>query len=131
MQRSPKQRVGTPGISGLSAAELLSFVADLQQQLVVQEAEHDQALAQRDQTIKQRENYIQLLEELLRLKQVQKFAARSRLTNTTSSMKSSWKPRSRPYAISFQMMSTKIILALRANAATVASLIRCCVSASN
>ncbi len=70
MQRSPKQRVGTPGISGLSAAELLSFVADLQQQLVVQEAEHDQALAQRDQTIKQRENYIQLLEELLRLKQV-------------------------------------------------------------
>ncbi len=77
MQRSPKQRVGTPGISGLSAAELLSFVADLQQQLVVQEAEHDQALAQRDQTIKQRENYIQLLEELLRLKQVQKFAASS------------------------------------------------------
>lgn len=55
-----------------------------QQQLAAQEAhvnllqkQHEKALQQRDQKIRQHETYIQVLEELLRHKKVQQFAARS------------------------------------------------------
>jgi len=69
-----------PDPGSLSAAELLSVVTGLQQQLAAKDAEiqqRDEALEQRDQAVKQRDRYIQLLEELLRLKQIQKFAASS------------------------------------------------------
>lgn len=60
-------------LGDLSAADLVAVVAGLQQQLASQEA----ALLERESQLKQRENYIELLEELLRLKQIQKFAASS------------------------------------------------------
>lgn len=87
MERSPEQPLTAPDVSGLSAAELLSVVADLQQKLAAQEVElqqrnraleqSNQTLKQCDQTIKQRDNYIQILEELLRWKRMQQFAASS------------------------------------------------------
>ena len=62
-------------------------MAGVQQQLADQSAlieQHENAiqllsdsLRQRDQTLRQRETYIQLLEELLRLKKIQQFAAKS------------------------------------------------------
>lgn len=80
MKTRPETAFKTPATSGLSAAELVSLVAELQQQLACKEVEiqqRDQILSQRQQLLKQRERYIQLLEELLRLKQLQKFAASS------------------------------------------------------
>jgi len=67
----------TPELSGLSAAELLSVVAGLQQQLVEREAVLQQQLVAKETVIQQRDQYIQLLEELLRWKKVQQFAASS------------------------------------------------------
>lgn len=59
--------IADPALSDTqSAADLLAFVARLQQQLAAQQAQ-----------LKQRDRYIELLEELLRLKQLQKFAASS------------------------------------------------------
>lgn len=66
MKLAPTPSAETPDLRGLSATELLSVVADFQQQLAAQESE-----------IQRRDNRIQLLEELLRLKQIQKFAASS------------------------------------------------------
>lgn len=80
MKKPPANPVKTPDFSGLSATELLSVVAGLQQQLVEKETEIQQrndVLEQRNQTVKQRDQYIQLLEELLRWKRIQQFAARS------------------------------------------------------
>lgn len=59
MKLKPDNPASTPDLSSLSAAELSAVVAGFQAQ------------------IQQRDNYIQLLEELLRLKQIQKFAASS------------------------------------------------------
>ena len=73
MKRPPEQPLNTPDISGLSAAELLSVVADLQQKLVDKEAE----IQHHSQAVKHRDNYIQILEELLRWKRTQQFAASS------------------------------------------------------
>ena len=80
MKKPPANPVITPDFSGLSATELLSVVAGLQQQLVEKETEiqkRNEALEQRNQTVKQRDQYIQLLEELLRWKRIQQFAASS------------------------------------------------------
>lgn len=66
MKLKPETPSNTPDISGLSAAELLSVVEGLQQELAAKNAE-----AQR------RNQYIQILEELLRLKRIQQFGARS------------------------------------------------------
>ncbi|WP_151705495.1 IS66 family transposase [Nitrincola alkalilacustris] len=66
MKLPPEKPAITPDLSGLSAAELLSVVAGLQQQL-----------AAKDAVVQQRDQYIQILEELLRLKNIQKFAASS------------------------------------------------------
>ncbi|MBM7457302.1 transposase [Oceanisphaera litoralis] len=80
MKIQPETPVITPQLSGLSAAELLSMVAGLQQQLAAQQAELEQrerALEQRDRTVRQRDQYIELLEELLRWKRAQQFAASS------------------------------------------------------
>lgn len=79
-EKRPKTPSQSPDLSGLSAAEVLDLVAGLQQQV----ADKDAALeAQKTQLnaqasfLQQRERYILLLEELLRLKKIQQFAARS------------------------------------------------------
>src|SRR5690554_7328902 len=64
MKSQPKTTSKTLDISGLSTADLLSMVAGLQQQLQHQE-----------QHLQQREQYILLLEEMLRLQRIQRFAA--------------------------------------------------------
>src|SRR5690554_6500159 len=69
MKTQPKTTSKTPNISGLSTADLLSMVAGLQQQLQHQE-----------QHIQKREQYILLLEEMLRLQRIQRFAASSEKT---------------------------------------------------
>jgi len=73
MKLKPKTSSKAPDISGLSAAELLSMVEGLQQELAAKSAE----VQQRDQAVKQRDQYIQILEELLRWKRVQQFGASS------------------------------------------------------
>lgn len=87
MLMQPDNTTDSPDLSGLSAADLVTLVAGLQQQLASQEAalaQQDAALAEQEtqlqsqsSTIAKRDNYIELLEELLRLKQIQKFAASS------------------------------------------------------
>lgn len=84
----------TPDFSRYSAAELSAFFAGFQQQLSEQSAlieqhkkaiqlldanmeKHALELQQRDQKIRQKDSYIQILEELLRLKMIQQFAAKS------------------------------------------------------
>ena len=66
MKLKPKAPSKTPDVSGLSAAELLSAVEGLQQELAAKSAE-----------IQQRDHYIQILEELLRWKRIQQFGASS------------------------------------------------------
>ena len=66
MKSTPDTASSAPDLSGLSAAEMRAVVSDLQQQL-----------ASKEQAIRQRDTRIDRLEELLRLKTVQKFAANS------------------------------------------------------
>ena len=66
MQTRPENTPIPNDPRAMSVADLTAIVAQLQQQLAAQQAQ----LAQRD-------HYIELLEELLRLKQIQKFAASS------------------------------------------------------
>src|SRR5690554_6486064 len=66
MEKQSNATTTLPGINGLSAAELVSVVAELKQQLAVKET-----------AVQQRDQYIQILEELLRYKRVQQFAASS------------------------------------------------------
>jgi transposase len=73
MKLKPKAPSKTPDFSGLSAAELLSVVEGLQQELAAKSAE----IQQRDQAVKQRDHTIQILEELLRWKRIQQFGASS------------------------------------------------------
>ncbi|PFG08849.1 transposase IS166 family protein [Marinobacter sp. LV10MA510-1] len=80
MRLKPESPSKTPDISGLSAAELLSVVEGLQQELAAKSAEiqqRDHALAQGAQAVKQRDHTIQILEELLRWKRIQQFGASS------------------------------------------------------
>ena len=94
MKSMPKNPTKKPDFSGLSAAELSAVLSGFQQQLADQEArlqsqaslieqhentiqQHADLIQERDQKIRQRDTYIQLLEELLRLKNIQKFAAKS------------------------------------------------------
>lgn len=84
MKTQPKDRPSTSDLSALSSAELLSVVAGLQQQLASKETELEQRddashaqLKAKDVQIQQRDQYIQMLEELLRWKRVQQFAASS------------------------------------------------------
>jgi len=80
MKTTPETLINAPDFSGLSAAELATVLAGFQQQLADQEARlQSQALLieQHNQQIRQRDTYIQLLEELLRLKKIQQFAAKS------------------------------------------------------
>ena len=66
MKSTPDNAPPAPDLSGLSAAEMMAVIGDLQQQL-----------ASKEQAIRQRDTRIDLLEELLRLKALQKFAASS------------------------------------------------------
>ncbi|MFA5632481.1 MAG: IS66 family transposase [Porticoccaceae bacterium] len=90
MKTQPAAPPSTPDLSALSTAELLSVVAGLQQQLASKEAEleqsdhavreRDQRIQEHHQSLQQRDQYIQILEELLRWKRVQQFAASSEKT---------------------------------------------------
>ena len=83
MKTQPKTTSKTPDISSLSTADLLSMVAGLQQQLASKEDEleqRDQVVKERDRQLQQREQYILLLEEMLRLQRIQRFAASSEKT---------------------------------------------------
>lgn len=87
MKKRPLTTPSTPDLSGLSTAELLSVVAGLQQQLAEKKAELEQRedtslhqLKAKDAQIQQRDHYIQMLEELLRWKRAQQFAASSEKT---------------------------------------------------
>lgn len=101
MKTLPETPTIPPDFSGLCAAELTALFAGFQQQLMDQEArlqsqasliqQHKSTLEkhaeiiqnqnknieQRDKKIRQNETYIHLLEELLRLKKIQQFAASS------------------------------------------------------
>ncbi|MAD65276.1 IS66 family transposase, partial [Haliea sp.] len=80
MQTRPANALGPTDLSSLSTADLVSVVAGLQQQLAAREAalqERDAQLKSQSSALKQRETYIDILEELLRLKRLQQFAASS------------------------------------------------------
>lgn len=62
----PDNTPKTPDFSGLSPVEMAAVIGDLQSQL-----------KQRDETLQRRDNYIAILEELLRHKKIQQFAASS------------------------------------------------------
>lgn len=66
MKMTPKNLTPSPNLSGLSAAELLAVIAGFQQQLALKE-----------EAIQRRDAHILLLEELLRLRRIQRFAASS------------------------------------------------------
>ena len=66
MKMTPKNLTPSPDLSGLSAAELLAVIAGFQQQLAL-----------KDEAIQRRDAHILLLEELLRLRRIQRFAASS------------------------------------------------------
>ena len=83
MKSQPETTSMTPNLSGLPTADLLSLVAGLQRQLASKEAQleqRDHILQQRDRQLQQREQYILLLEEMLRLQRIQRFAASSEKT---------------------------------------------------
>jgi len=87
MKTSPKNTHQMTDLSGLSAAELLSLVSSLQQKLGDQHEslrQKEEALnaqnniiRHQEQHAKKREQYIELLEEQLRLKLIQQYAAKS------------------------------------------------------
>jgi len=80
MKIRPNTSVQSADLSTRSAAELMTMVMGLQQQLDQKDAAltaSNQTIKQREQTIQQREQYIELLEELLRYKKIQQFAASS------------------------------------------------------
>lgn len=80
MQTRPVNALEPTDLSSLSTADLVSVVTGLQQQLAAREAalqEKDAQLKSQSSTLKQRDAYIDILEELLRLKRLQQFAASS------------------------------------------------------
>lgn len=68
-----KNLTPSPDLSGLGAAELLAVIAGFQQQLALK----DEALQSKEEAIQRRDAHILLLEELLRLRRIQRFAASS------------------------------------------------------
>ena len=73
MKITPENLTPSPDLSGLSAAELLAVIAGFQQQLALK----DEALQSKEEAIQRRDAHILLLEELLRLRRIQRFAASS------------------------------------------------------
>jgi len=66
MKITPENLTPSPDLNGLCAAELLAVIAGFQQQLAL-----------KDEAIQRRDAHILLLEELLRLRRIQRFAASS------------------------------------------------------
>lgn len=79
MKTTPDSTLESSDFSGLSADEMRAVIGTLQQQLAAKEGAFVHQLEQRDQAIQQRDNYIAILEELLRHKKIQQFAASSEL----------------------------------------------------
>jgi uncharacterized protein (DUF3084 family) len=87
MKTTPDNATSASHFSGSSAAEMMAVIRGLQQQLAsTEEAFLNQeaklksqasALEQRDQAIQRRDARIEILEELLRHKKIQQFAASS------------------------------------------------------
>ncbi len=87
MKMTPKNLTPSSVLSGLSAAELLAVIADFQQKLALKEEvirtlDHslkskEQVLQSKEDAIQRRDAHILLLEELLRLRRIQRFAASS------------------------------------------------------
>ena len=73
MKTTPNNLTPSPDLSGLSAAELLTVIAGFQQQLALK----DEALQSKEEAIQRRDAHILLLEELLRLRRIQRFVASS------------------------------------------------------
>ena len=101
MKMTLKNLTPSPDLSGLSAAELLTVIAGFQQQLALKDEalqskdealqskdealqskdealqSKDEALQSKEEAIQRRDAHILLLEELLRLRRIQRFAASS------------------------------------------------------
>ena len=77
MKSTPDNAFSTPDFSSLSGAEMIAVISGLQQQLAVKEEAFQHQLNQRDQAIQNRDARIEILEELLRHKKIQQFAASS------------------------------------------------------
>lgn len=73
MKTTPENLTPSPDLNGLCAAELLAVIAGFQQQLALK----DEALQSKEEAIQRRDAHILLLEELLRLRRIQRFAASS------------------------------------------------------
>lgn len=73
MKMTPENLTPSPDLNGLCAAELLAVIAGFQQQLALK----DEALQSKEEAIQRRDAHILLLEELLRLRRIQRFAASS------------------------------------------------------
>ncbi len=66
MKSTPDNALKTPDLNGLSTAEMVALISGLQQQL-----------ASKEDAIQRRDARIEILEELLRHKKIQQFAASS------------------------------------------------------
>ena len=77
MKSTPDNPASAPDLSSLSTAEMRAVIEGLQRQLVSKEEVLQRQLKQHGETLQQRDNYIAILEELLRLKKLQQFAASS------------------------------------------------------
>ena len=77
METTHGNATSNPDFSGLSAAEMVAVISGLQQQLASKEEAFLHQLEQRDQAIQNRDARIEILEELLRHKKIQQFAASS------------------------------------------------------
>ena len=80
MKSTPDNALKTPDLNGLSTAEMVAVISNLQAQLAAKEdtLQNQQVqLKQHDETLQRRDNYIAILEELLRHKKIQQFAASS------------------------------------------------------
>jgi transposase len=80
MKSTPDNAFKTPDLNGLSTAEMMAVISELQEHLAAKEdaLQNQQVqLKQHDETIQRRDNYIAILEELLRHKKIQQFAASS------------------------------------------------------
>ncbi|MCH8500267.1 MAG: IS66 family transposase [Marinobacter sp.] len=77
MKSTPGNASKTPDLTGLSTDEMMAVIRNLQEQLAAKEDALQGQLKQHDETLQRRDNYIAILEELLRHKKIQQFAASS------------------------------------------------------
>ena len=80
MKTTPENLTPSPDLNGLCAAELLAVIAGFQQKLALKDQalrSQEQVLQSKEDAIQRRDAHILLLEELLRLRRIQRFAASS------------------------------------------------------